>query len=62
MRVLVELGFLIGDDVVFRAEDGIREAQEARGLGDLYKRQVAEGLPAAGGLEACCQPRLGWTR
>ena len=31
----------------FQAEDGIRDAQESRGLGDVYKRQVwqyAEGL------------------
>eukprot|EP00658_Telonema_sp_P-2_P027880 TRINITY_DN21469_c0_g1_i2.p1 TRINITY_DN21469_c0_g1~~TRINITY_DN21469_c0_g1_i2.p1 ORF type:complete len:121 (-),score=24.42 TRINITY_DN21469_c0_g1_i2:145-507(-) len=25
----------------FQAEDGIRDAQESRGLGDVYKRQVA---------------------
>ena len=30
----------------FQAEDGIRYAQESRGLGDVYKRQVS-GLPAA---------------
>ena len=24
----------------FQAEDGIRDAQESRGLGDVYKRQV----------------------
>ena len=28
--------------VFFQAEDGIRDAQESRGLGDVYKRQ-AEG-------------------
>ena len=27
----------------FQAEDGIRDAQESRGLGDVYKRQV-QGL------------------
>eukprot|EP00658_Telonema_sp_P-2_P025705 TRINITY_DN20352_c0_g1_i5.p1 TRINITY_DN20352_c0_g1~~TRINITY_DN20352_c0_g1_i5.p1 ORF type:complete len:202 (-),score=42.08 TRINITY_DN20352_c0_g1_i5:144-749(-) len=27
----------------FQAEDGIRDAQESRGLGDVYKRQVLEG-------------------
>ena len=27
------------DVVVFQAEDGIRDAQESRGLGDVYKRQ-----------------------
>ena len=26
----------------FQSEDGIRGAQESRGLGDLYKRQVLE--------------------
>ena len=26
----------------FQAEDGIRDAQESRGLGDVYKRQVYE--------------------
>ena len=26
----------------FQAEDGIRDAQESRGLGDVYKRQVGE--------------------
>ena len=25
----------------FQAEDGIRDAQESRGLGDVYKRQAA---------------------
>ena len=26
----------------FQAEDGIRDAQESRGLGDVYKRQVVD--------------------
>ena len=26
-------------DFFFQAEDGIRDAQESRGLGDVYKRQ-----------------------
>ena len=26
----------------FQAEDGIRDAQESRGLGDVYKRQTVE--------------------
>ena len=26
----------------FQAEDGIRDAQESRGLGDVYKRQVRD--------------------
>ena len=28
----------------FQAEDGIRDAQESRGLGDVYKRQESRGL------------------
>ena len=32
----------------FQAEDGIRDAQESRGLGDVYKRQVAgRAIPAS---------------
>ena len=36
----MEKGF--GTTVVcfFQAEDGIRDAQESRGLGDVYKRQL----------------------
>ena len=30
-----------GDGVCFQAEDGIRDAQESRGLGDVYKRQFS---------------------
>ena len=30
---------LVGEDFFFQAEDGIRDAQEARGLGDVYERQ-----------------------
>ena len=35
------LNFLCGDCFFFffQAEDGIRDAQESRGLGDVYKRQ-----------------------
>ena len=29
--------------VFIQAEDGIRDAQESRGLGDVYKRQNARG-------------------
>ncbi len=28
----------------FQAEDGIRDAQESRGLGDVYKRQDYTGI------------------
>ena len=34
MLVGVVIGFFF-----FQAEDGIRDAQESRGLGDVYKRQ-----------------------
>ena len=31
---------VVGEEVFFfQAEDGIRDAQESRGLGDVYKRQ-----------------------
>ena len=29
----------------FQADDGIRDAQESRGLGDVYKRQTLHSLP-----------------
>ena len=29
-------------DFFFQAEDGIRDAQESRGLGDVYKRQAPD--------------------
>ena len=43
----------------FQAEDGIRDAQESRGLGDVYKRQVhdrtaSDVCRAAEGLKKCC--------
>ena len=31
----------------FQAEDGIRDAQESRGLGDVYKRQAPPGTTPA---------------
>src|SRR5674536_152149 len=34
----------------FQAEDGIRDAQESRGLGDVYKRQVADWAGLATGM------------
>ena len=40
---------------VFQAEDGIRDAQESRGLGDVYKRQGANssaGRPLSAGANA----------
>ena len=33
----------------FQAEDGIRDAQESRGLGDVYKRQASGALSIIGG-------------
>ena len=33
----------------FQAEDGIRDAQESRGLGDVYKRQAWRSSPSASG-------------
>ena len=41
----------------FQAEDGIRVAQESRGLGDVYKRQVEAFLlnPNNGSLRQAIQ-------
>ena len=38
----------------FQAEDGIRDAQESRGLGDVYKRQVVndKGIFASDKIKA----------
>eukprot|EP00658_Telonema_sp_P-2_P075584 TRINITY_DN651_c0_g1_i5.p1 TRINITY_DN651_c0_g1~~TRINITY_DN651_c0_g1_i5.p1 ORF type:complete len:137 (+),score=54.37 TRINITY_DN651_c0_g1_i5:45-455(+) len=36
----------------FQAEDGIRDAQESRGLGDVYKRQVSTQSTGADSLYA----------
>ena len=38
----------------FQAEDGIRDAQESRGLGDVYKRQLQMARNHASGKE--CLP------
>ena len=35
---------------MFQAEDGIRDAQESRGLGDVYKRQMSRKALLAGFL------------
>src|SRR5674536_379115 len=40
IRSLVGVYFCIRDSFFFQAEDGIRDAQESRGLGDVYKRQM----------------------
>eukprot|EP00658_Telonema_sp_P-2_P009017 TRINITY_DN13412_c0_g3_i1.p1 TRINITY_DN13412_c0_g3~~TRINITY_DN13412_c0_g3_i1.p1 ORF type:complete len:582 (-),score=153.35 TRINITY_DN13412_c0_g3_i1:100-1845(-) len=51
----------------FQAEDGIRDAQESRGLGDVYKRQginaeyggpTCNKMPRAVSLNLCCRPDL----
>ena len=38
--MLYEIHVLLSDYFFFQAEDGIRDAQESRGLGDVYKRQM----------------------
>ena len=51
-RLGLHLGFFFV--FFFQAEDGIRDAQESRGLGDVYKRQVQDPLGfarGAGGVE-----------
>eukprot|EP00658_Telonema_sp_P-2_P007950 TRINITY_DN12969_c0_g1_i5.p1 TRINITY_DN12969_c0_g1~~TRINITY_DN12969_c0_g1_i5.p1 ORF type:complete len:200 (-),score=24.25 TRINITY_DN12969_c0_g1_i5:415-1014(-) len=45
----------------FQAEDGIRDAQESRGLGDVYKRQYqrrVRGLSVSVMAEAECGPSM----
>ena len=38
--MFINLGFSFFVFFFFQAEDGIRDAQESRGLGDVYKRQI----------------------
>ena len=42
----------------FQAEDGIRDAQESRGLGDVYKRQAIQSAmePDLGRRHVQCHP------
>ena len=42
--------------VFFQAEDGIRVAQESRGLGDVYKRQTVRTNAQELVLRAAVQP------
>ena len=35
----------------FQAEDGIRDLVRSRGLGDVYKRQVADQIRSGNGFE-----------
>ena len=37
----------------FQAEDGIRDLVRSRGLGDVYKRQVAGPVSVAVAVAAC---------
>ena len=39
VRLRSREGGEVGSFFFFQAEDGIRDAQESRGLGDVYKRQ-----------------------
>ena len=39
MFLIILLLFSLCEFFFFQAEDGIRAAQESRGLGDVYKRQ-----------------------
>ena len=50
MRIAVRCFF-------FQAEDGIRDAQESRGLGDVYKRQALAIWPQASGSLCADSPR-----
>src|SRR5678815_2724848 len=43
----------------FQAEDGIRDAQESRGLGDVYKRQICVCVPVTRYSPPCGMMLLG---
>ena len=45
-----------GEIFFFQAGDGIRDAQEARGLGDVYKRQDegCNGIRTGTDIGLCC--------
>ena len=49
LRNCYNIYMLVIMDLFFQAEDGIRDAQESRGLGDVYKRQVV--IPRLGEKE-----------
>ena len=38
-ELFLSIFFILSFFFFFQAEDGIRDAQESRGLGDVYKRQ-----------------------
>eukprot|EP00658_Telonema_sp_P-2_P070870 TRINITY_DN60250_c0_g1_i1.p1 TRINITY_DN60250_c0_g1~~TRINITY_DN60250_c0_g1_i1.p1 ORF type:complete len:133 (-),score=15.67 TRINITY_DN60250_c0_g1_i1:122-520(-) len=44
----------------FQAEDGIRDAQESRGLGDVYKRQCMHCAKSSPSQLACIQLVVTW--
>ena len=46
----------------FQAEDGIRDAQESRGLGDVYKRQARSSSLMVSELRAPSISRLSTAR
>ena len=43
----VDFYYFLFDCFFFQAEDGIRDAQESRGLGDVYKRQSVNRMPCS---------------
>ena len=45
------VGLCVVSFFFFQAEDGIRDAQESRGLGDVYKRQGIVGAAGGGAAE-----------
>ena len=47
-------GSSVRNILFFQAEDGIRDAQESRRLGDVYKRQRYQRPSCAGPLTATC--------
>ncbi len=45
------LFFVLWMGFFFQAEDGIRDVERSRGLGDVYKRQDYRGISTGSGME-----------
>ncbi len=45
----------------FQAEDGIRDVERSRGLGDVYKRQDYPGICSVSSLERGTLMHISWS-
>ena len=61
MRVLVLVRGVGDVDILFQAEDVIRDLVRSRGLGDVYKRQTCTPTPRSSRMRPCarsCSQRI----